>query len=173
MRRAAAYVLILAFSSVPLGGIALTPTIPTDAKPFRSAFEGFVFVGSVPIASKESRGPRIVSHGTTRQTFPSHFQGSRLYVFHHRRPVDNVRLAIDVLPSRLKRSGVSITSSPMSPLDLIYVYVGGPLFRIECEMNKRRMVIYNRVDAALVKTMGRHKWAPDDYIVAIDEPQTP
>lgn len=56
-----------------------------------------------------------------------------LYIFHHRRPVDDEKLALVELPARVKSEGITIVKAPKSSKDLMYPYVGGPLFKIQIQ----------------------------------------
>src|SRR5437016_408793 len=103
----------------------------------REAFEvfaGFVFVGSSPYdpgVAPTGIAETLPQHGTVQLPLPDRPQVGMQYVFHHRYPVDNENLAVIELPARLRRVGITVVKAPKSGNELMYLFLGGPLFHIQ------------------------------------------
>jgi hypothetical protein len=97
---------------------------------------------------------------------PSQLPACRQYIFHHR--LDDERLALTLLPQRLRAAGLEVTAGPHSPGDLMSLVYGGPLFRIEFHDNSRRAFIFNRLCPQLMQAeRGAGQWIEKDYVLAI------
>ena len=133
-------------------------------------FEDFTFVGTsadeagAPVGSGQTAA--IPVHGTARLPLPQAQSIGALYVFHHRHPVDNEKLALVELPLRLRMIGIRLVDWPKSNKDLTYPFVGGPLFQIRIADGDHEGRIYNQLDPTLVKASEQEQsWSVDDYIL--------
>ncbi len=89
--------------------------------------------------------------------------GGLAYVFHHRLPMDNERFALSELPRRLRALGITITSGS-DRASLMYLFLGGPLYRIRVRARGRSGVIYNKLDNELMKLAGT-EWSIEDHVL--------
>lgn len=131
-------------------------------------FEGFTFVGSgpyqqsAPLADNEA----LPKHGTTEQPLPDLPKVGVQYVFHHRAPVDNEKLALADLPARLRTAGIEVTKAPKSSKEMLYLFRGGPLFKILIRDGGHEGTIYNQLDPDLVKASNADpRWTEEDYVL--------
>jgi len=69
---------------------------------FESVFNGFVYIG---------KDVDRDSHNSAGNTFPNSLLVGHKYVLHHERPFDGVQFARDILPSRLRGMGLTVTKS--------------------------------------------------------------
>jgi hypothetical protein len=127
-------------------------------------FSGFVFAGA-----GQYRGDGHADDGpsegeTSAVRLPTRPAVGVEYVFHHKRPVSDENLALIEFPSRLARAGIAITRSPASSRDMMYVYVGGPLFEIHVKDGYHEGIVFNRMDRRLLQTP-RTEWVPEDYVI--------
>jgi hypothetical protein len=131
-------------------------------------FAGFSFVesGSYQPSASTPIGVSDVlpKHGIAELPLPDRPQVGIQYVFHHRRPIDNERLALEDFPARLRSVGITSVDAPKSSKDLMYPFVGGPLFKIQIRDNSHEGVIYNQVDPDLLKGSSS-EWATEDYVL--------
>jgi hypothetical protein len=156
-----------------LGAIALLALISVSCsnrsqmKGF-SVFSDFVFVGSAPYKPGPAGGAeaneQLPKHGTAQLPLPDRPQAGVLYIFHHRGPVDNEKLALVDLPARLKSADITIAKAPKSSKELMYPFIGGPLFKIQIRDGNHEGVIYNQVDPDLVQAPNP-EWAKEDYVL--------
>ena len=133
-------------------------------------FEGFIFVGTNTDQAEAPRASRdagtLAAHGNVELPWPQVREIGIRYVFHHRRPVDNLRLALVDLPARLRAAGISVVDGPKSGGDLAYPFVGGPLFEIKIAIGGHEGRIYNQLDPNLLKSStSASAWEVDDYVV--------
>jgi hypothetical protein len=137
-------------------------------EPFE-VFTGFVFVGSSPYdpsVAPTGIPETLPQHGTLELPLPDHPQVRIQYVFHHRHPVDNETLAVTEIPARLRRLGITVVKAPRSGNELMYLFLGGPLFRIQIKDGNHEGMIYNQIDPDLVKASeGNEQWAKEDYVL--------
>lgn len=126
---------------------------------------GFTFVGSGPYKGEQSNeAVGVARYGTKEQTLPIRPLPGTEYLFIHRRPVDNEKLALVEIPRRLKDAGIEIVKAPASGRDLMYPFIGGPLFRIQIREGSHEGLIYNSVDQELVKGISPSQpWATESY----------
>jgi hypothetical protein len=68
------------------------------------------------------------------------------------------------LPARLKSAGITIVKAPKSSKDLMYPYVGGPLFRIQIQDGSHEGTIYNQIDPDLMQA-SNPEWVKEDYVL--------
>jgi hypothetical protein len=137
-----------------------------DMKDF-SVFTDFTFVGSAPYKAGPGGAPEaqeLPKHSTAAVPLPEHPQPGVLYIFHRPGPVDNEKLALADFPARLKSAGITILKAPRSSRDLMYLYIGGPVFRIQIRKGDHEGVIYNDLDPDLVQASHR-EWAMEDYVL--------
>lgn len=131
-------------------------------------FAGFSFVGSGPY--QQGAPPTggiseaLPKHGIAEQPLPDRPQVGIQYIFHHRLPVDNERLALVDLPGKLHAAGITITKSPKSEKDLMYLFIGGPAFKISVKDGRHEGMIYNQLDPDLMKHSSP-EWAIEDYVL--------
>ena len=133
-------------------------------------FAGFTFVGTAPydpkLAAPSGASEVLPKHGTAEQHLPDRLQLGIQYVFHHRRPVDNEQLALVDFPARLRAAGITVVKAPKSTNDLMYLFLGGPLFHIQISDGGHTGVIYDRVDPDLVQASGPDlQWTEEDYVL--------
>jgi hypothetical protein len=128
----------------------------------------FTFVGSVPYrlgaAGPDEISHRLPKHGTAQESLPDRPQPGVRYIFHHRRPVDDEKLALVDLPAKLKSAGIAVVTAPKSSKDMMYPYLGGPLFKIQIRDGSHEGTIYNQIDPQLMRVPDPD-WAEEDYVL--------
>ncbi|HVP45173.1 MAG TPA: hypothetical protein VMT32_01270 [Bryobacteraceae bacterium] len=133
-----------------------------------SIFTDFTFVGSAPYqpggVGTGGANEQLPKHGTAQVPLPDRPQPGVQYIFHHRRPVDDEKLALVDLPARLKSAGITIVKAPKSSKDLMYPYIGGPLFKIQIQDVRHEGTVYNQIDPELMQG-SNPDWAKEDYIL--------
>ncbi len=162
---------ILVSSIVWIGFILLCCTTKQQALSHKSfdIFEGFTFVGSGP----NMPGPTatggisevLPKHGIAELPLPDRPEVGIQYVFHHRRPVDNEKLVLVDFPARLQSAGITVVRAPKSSMEMLHLFVGGPLFRIEIREGNHEGVIYDRLDPDLKTTSSGQEWMIEDYVL--------
>jgi hypothetical protein len=118
--------------------------LSTDQRVLRLLGPEFVFVGvevHPPPVAPGVRPPPEHPHGFEPQPVPDELEPGGTYVFHNTVPVDHERMALEVLPRRLKALGARIISRPESELDLLYPFLGGVAFGIRFEIDGRKLEI--------------------------------
>ena len=133
-------------------------------------FEGFTFVGTSADQAETSEASHdadaLAAHGDAQLPSPRVQEIGIRYVFHHRRPVDNERLALVDFPARLKAAGIRVVYAPKSSRDLMYPFVGGPTFVIGIAYRGHEGRIYNGLCPNSLRSTGAERaWADDDYIL--------
>jgi hypothetical protein len=101
-----------------------------------------------------------LDHGETEQPRPQSIEIGKQYVFHHRVPMDNEILALHDLPDRITQMGFKIINAPKSNSGLLYLYYGGPIFRIEFADGNREFTVFNQLN-----TSHSNAWSIHDYIL--------
>jgi hypothetical protein len=131
-----------------------------------AAFADFTFVGESAAESVETADYRVLlsPHGGTRKPLPDKLKVGVRYVFHHRHPVDGLRLALVELPQRLEAAGVRVLEAPRSESDLMSPFIGGPLFVIKMGDGVHEGLIYNQHDPRLLKQLNP-RWVLDDFVL--------
>ena len=129
-----------------------------------TAFSGFAFVGSRTYKGQSPESQTLPEHGTTPLTLPMEPSIGIEYIFRHKRPINDEKLALVDLPAALRAAGVEITRSPRSIRDMVSLFVSGPLFKIDIKDGRHRGMIYNQIDADLLKS-GQTEWVPEDYFL--------
>jgi hypothetical protein len=133
-----------------------------------SLFRDFTFVGSAPYKAGSTgaaeANEQLPKHGTAQVPLPDRPLPGIRYIFHHRGPVDNEKLAVIDLPARLKSAGITIVKAPKSSKELMYPFIGGPLFKIQIRDGDHEGVVYNQVDPDLVQAPNT-EWAKEDYVL--------
>ncbi len=71
------------------------------------------------------------------------FKPGRVYIFRKLIDTSEYEIGKTIIPDRLKAIGANIIRAPKSPGDFVDIYVGGPLFTIEFELNGHRGIIRN------------------------------
>jgi hypothetical protein len=153
---------ILAVSLVwALGGIACAMS-DTHGPGLFTAFEDFDFVGSEDPGDQVKTIVGILegavthvqptklpttTHGSGRKPIPGDLKTGVVYVFHSSGKVDEEDIALRILPQRFRRMGVRIISGPKSRNDLVFLVIGGPLFRFKFEHNGRGGYVWNTYDS--------------------------
>ena len=126
-------------------------------------FSDFEFFGSVPYHGGKDAEPLIVESSEPKP-FPKRLELGRAYVFRHRRPVDDEKLALSEIPSRLRNAGLEILQAPASSRDLIASYIGGPFFVIKFSDGQHTALITNRLSRDYTKQVDSG-WEGEDYIL--------
>jgi hypothetical protein len=138
-----------------LCAIGCSPQLSTDQEKFNFLFSGFELKlvddlpSDKPIQEVETRSlqgkyllePRMVP--------------GRVYVLRKANKTANETLAIRVLPERLAKIGARVTKAPQSEDQLLYPFIGGPMFLIEFELNGHQGKIFNRVGGS---AGGKETW---------------
>ena len=132
-------------------------------------FAGFTFVGSGPY-TPDTTAPGGISHmlpkhGIAELSQPDRPQVGIQYVFHHRRPVDNEKLALVDFHARLQSAGITVVRAPKSSMELMHLFMGGPLFRIEIRDGSHEGIIYDQLDPDLKTTSSGQEWTIEDYVL--------
>ena len=73
------------------------------------------------------------------------FVPGRVYVFRKVSSLQDEELALRVFPERLTEINARIVAAPKSAKDLAYLFIGGPLFKIEFEKDTHRGIIVNHL----------------------------
>jgi hypothetical protein len=133
-----------------------------------SVFSDFALVGTVPYQGKSELDRTVPAHGSSPLPLPSQLEAGKLYIFHHRRPLDGEQLALSELPTRLQRQGIQITQAPRSPKDLMFPYLGGPIFTIRFKDGKHSGFIFSQVCSNLTKEIDAG-WTGTDYVLVYTE----
>lgn len=115
-------------------------------------FSGFTFVASGPYRPEREAIPR---HDNRELPLPERPSVGVQYVFHSRDVVDDEKLALVEFPARLRAAGIKIVRAPQSDRDLMYLFMGGPLFKIWIKEGNHEGMIYNQLGREL-------KQGPDD-----------
>ncbi len=133
-----------------------------------SVFSDFAFVGTELYHGKSELDRTAPAHGSSPMPLPSKLEVGKLYIFHHRRPVDGVKLALSELPTRLQRQGIQITQTPQSDKDMIFPYVGGPIFTIRFKDGGHSGFIFSQLCPNLTKEIDSG-WTGTDYVLVYTE----
>jgi hypothetical protein len=108
------------------------------------------------------------THGQFELPLPNQLEAGQQYIFHHHRPIDDENLALVTLPANFRGLGIDITTAPKTPGDLMALFYGGPLFKIQFEDNGRSGVAFNRLCPQLMDAeKGGGQWVEEDYVLAI------
>lgn len=131
-------------------------------------FDGFSYVGSGSVPERVDPQVSFPAHGDFELPLPEKLNAGEQYIFHHRRPVDDEDLALNVLPARLRELGFTLISVPSSSTGLIRTYYGGPIFRIQFREGKHTFLVFNRNCPKLMsEEKGGGQWIEEDYVLAI------
>ena len=134
----------------------------------RGVFQDFTFVGAVAYSTESNLQTMAPPHPSTGTAIPEPLLDGRQYIFHHRRPVDDERLALVLLPSKFKAEDLEVISGPNTPGDLVSLVYGGPLFKFRLGASGRNAIIFNRPCPALTSAeQGGGDWVEEDYVLAI------
>jgi hypothetical protein len=133
-----------------------------------SVFSDFALVGTAPYRGKSDLDRTVPAHGSSPLSLPSQVEAGKLYIFHHRRPLDGEKVALSELPTRLRRQGIQITQAPQSPKDLMFPYVGGPIFTIRFKDGRHSGFIFSQLCPNLTKEIDAG-WTGTDYVLVYAE----
>lgn len=125
----------------------------------------FTFVGSGEaklVDGSQIDTSYIVPHGFKQLPRPDKLKPITQYVFHYSGDLDNRRLGIVELPSRLNKSGFKVIEAPTLQGGFSYPSFSGPLFHIKFSDGQHIGYIYNRVDNWL---NGSEAFRNQDYII--------
>jgi hypothetical protein len=117
----------------------------TQNDQFRALFDGFQLVlvddlpAKVPIQKLDS--------SALRNTYPNErsLVSGRVYIFRKMTKRSDEDLGLKSLPDRLAEIGARILKAPKSSKDLIYPFIGGPLFVIQFEKDGHEGTMFNQV----------------------------
>lgn len=140
---------------------------PIDSKVL-SVFADFALVGTMPYQGKSQLDRTVPAHGSSPMPLPSQLAVGKLYIFHHRRPLDGEKLALSVLPTSLQRQRIQIIQAPQSPKDLMFPYVGGPIFTIRFKDGSHSGFIFSQLCPNLTKEIDAG-WTGTDYVLVYTE----
>ena len=112
-------------------------------------FQDFVYSGAEPLRNEREEfnesdvlvKPKVPQGGSP--PVPTVFQRGMQYRFICPEPCRVDNLAIHVLPRRLTEVGAQNMKHPSSPQQLMFLDIGGPLFRITFEWNDQSYRITN------------------------------
>lgn len=112
---------------------------------FQKLFEGYKLVLVDDL--QKGRSIEEVETSTLRSTYPlePRLVPARVYVFRKTNQMANETIAMKVFPERLSSIRARVTKAPQSSNDLVYLIIGGPLFKIEFEKDGHQGKILNRV----------------------------
>jgi len=162
-------VLLTFITVLGLFTLACSPKPHAISQKCFDVFAGFTFVGSGP----NMPGPTatggisdvLPKHGIAELPLPDRPQVGIQYVFHHRRPVDNEKLALVDFPARLRSAGITVVRAPKSSMEMMHLFVGGPLFRIEIKDGSHEGVIYDQRCPDLQASGISQEWTIEDYVL--------
>lgn len=135
-----------------------------------NAFSDFTYVGSGPYHGEKNSGINmtVAPHGQEPLPLPQQLEAGVQYIFHHRRPLDGEKLALSELPARLRQQGIEITRAPKSARDMMFPFVGGPIFSIQFKEGNRSGVIFSQLCPSYTKQVDAG-WTGDDYVLVYTE----
>jgi len=131
-----------------------------------SILSDFVFVGAVSYTSTE-KWHEVSGRDAVQlipQSLPQQLEIGKAYIFRHRKPLDNEKLALSELRSRFEREGLKVLQAPKSPRDMIESYIGGPFFTIKFTDGHHIGLLTNRLSADYEKQVDSG-WVGEDYIL--------
>jgi len=124
-------------------------------------FDGFqlVLVDDLP----EKTPIQELDSSTLRNTYPAErtLVPGRVYALRKTTSSSDEELGIKILPGRLVKIGAHVTRAPQSSKDLMYPFIGGPLFIIQFEKDGHQGTMFNRVHTS---TKSGEHW--EELIVA-------
>jgi hypothetical protein len=130
-----------------------------------SAFSDFTYVGSGQyVSSKNGINMTVAVHGEEPQAFPQHLETHVQYIFHHRNHFDTERFVLSELPSMLRRQGIVLTHYPHSARDMMFPYVGGPVFSIQFKEGAHSGIIFSQICPSYKKQVDSG-WTGNDYVL--------
>jgi hypothetical protein len=140
------------------------PTLgPIGTKAF-SVLADFVLVGTAPYHPNDSLDHSVPAHGSGALSIPTELQVNKFYIFHHRRPLDGQRLALSELPLLMREHGMEIVQGPKSSRDLIFPYVGEPVFTIKFKDGAHVGFIFSQLCPNLREEIDAG-WTGNDYVL--------
>lgn len=133
-----------------------------------AVFAAFVYVGEGPYSQGANPETAAPPHGEIELPLPKQLDFGKQYIFHPRRPVDDETLALETLPATMRSLGLHVTAAPKSPADMIYLFVGGPLFTIQVKDGDHTAYIFNVLCPQLMAAERRGgPEIEEDYVLAI------
>lgn len=132
----------------------------------REVFSGFTYVGSVPASFDNSGSPKtqVGGHGIQELPLPSGLIIGQAYIFHHTRPINNEELGLKIFPQRITDAGRTLINAPHSSRELIALFVGGPLFKIQFKDHGHIAYIFNQVCPSY-NQLTEAGFSGDDYVL--------
>ena len=144
----------------------------TDRRISSGSFEamrGFTFVGSGPYQAGASvpEGTAVLpKHGTLELTLRDRPEVGVAYIFHYPGVASDEDLAMVTLPANLKSANITVVSPPKATSELIYLFVGGPLFTLKIRDGGHEGIIFNRIDVDPAKSSAKEsRLASEDYVL--------
>ncbi len=130
-------------------------------------FHDFTLVAFGP-ASFNDRGTinaePLPDHGNDAIPMPDSPEVGHQYVFHRLEPVDNEKLADVVLPARLGDIGFFRIETAETQ-GFFYSIIGGPTFARKFSNGRQELLVFSRVDEALVAH--ETEWSSEDYVLVV------
>jgi len=119
--------------------------VAAEDQKFHMLFDGFqlVLVDDLP----EKTPIQELDSSTLRNTYPAErtLVPGRVYALRKTTSSSDEELGIKILPGRLVKIGAHVTRAPQSSKDLMYPFIGGPLFIIQFEKDGHQGTMFNRV----------------------------
>ena len=138
------FVISLTVALAGLVGACNTVNLPPDEE-FRVLFSGYTLTRTGQLsadATLAEGGLAALRDPILRDTrlTPGHGYG-----FRKANDWRNEKVALVLLPERLKKIGARVVKAPRSDREMIYAIMGGPFFRIEFEKDGHTGTIFNRL----------------------------
>jgi len=135
-----------------------------------NAFSDFTYVGSGLYHGQKNGGINmtVAPHSQEALSLPQQLETGVQYIFRHRKPLDGEKLALSELPSRLRQHGIEIVRAPNSARDMMFPFVGGPIFSIQFKEGTRTGVIFSQVCPSYAKQVDAG-WSGSDYVLVYTE----
>jgi hypothetical protein len=144
--------MMLGLGLLILTGVSSCRTPATPQEKFDCLFEGYKLLRSGAIPSNANWRIRAASGDFS--DIPGLLPGSQqqlsvgtVYVFEKQSSSSEQTDGLKRLPSRLKTIGASLEKYPTSDRDLMWTYLGGPLFNIEFKLDSHDGLMFNFIHA--------------------------
>ncbi len=132
-----------------------------DSKAF-ATLSDFTLAGSGP--SEYPRDKTVPDHGLDAISVSGPLKLHTQYIFHHRSPMNTEKLALSDLPAKMRNGGLQILNAPQSSRDMLYSYVGGPVFTIKFQEGNHIGFIFSGLCPSFGK-QADNGWAGNDYVL--------
>jgi hypothetical protein len=117
----------------------------TPEEEFRILFAGYTLTRTGAIAKNESLSDGGLGNLRDPVSLVGALTPGDAFAFRKETEWPNERVALEILPGRLKAMGMRIVRRPESVKDLLYAVAGGPFFRIDFTRGERTGTIFNRL----------------------------